>query len=327
MQSAYGAYKRSSEALECTRRTGDDPTASEQVRLMMLEGQQRLAFERYMEARIAFLESRFDELNRAGAAPGEVDPASDGWGGIEGESNVKAWLSRISGRPVLQTLGVVLLCTMAFSLMRQQIRIRGLEAGRDDLRAALLSTSQEVQQLRQRLDASSLLSPPLSQQTRRSQAGPEPLKPFVVPRPATKKPTPGRKVAQQRSPHQANGASRIQATGTTNHRAGSRPIAAFSLSPSREFKRVGPLRVLLRSINPQKGTASLEIVTEITQVDVQSLRLNEPVWISIARYDHPLGLVAERITRNRIEGHLWEAESARRELRASQSRPKFDSTP
>src|SRR4030095_1509812 len=60
MQSAYTEYRRASEALECSPEFADDSPTSPGLRLSMLEGQQRVAFERYLEARMEFAESRFD---------------------------------------------------------------------------------------------------------------------------------------------------------------------------------------------------------------------------------------------------------------------------
>jgi hypothetical protein len=63
MQSAYAEYGRASEALEPTV----DSSNGERSRLITLEGQQRVAFERYLEARMEFLEFRFDQSDRLGA--------------------------------------------------------------------------------------------------------------------------------------------------------------------------------------------------------------------------------------------------------------------
>lgn len=314
MQSAYAEYKRSSEVLECTHQTADDPAIADQVRLAMLEGRQRLAFERYVDARIAFLESRFDEMNRpdSGGSAAAGTPA-DGAGRQE-QSRIKAWLSTVSSGPALQTLAVVLLCTMSFSLAREYTLIRNLETARDALRVALFQTGREVQRLEQRLDASSPTPPPAPQHTQRASAPPEaPAK-----RSARKTP-PEHGAAQLPSARQADATGRAPSSAGANKRVEGRAIYAFSLSPSREFKRVGPLSVLLKSIDTRKGSASVSIVTDATQVEVQHLRVNQPVWFNMARSDHPLGLVADRIMTNRVEGHLLEGESGKHDVRASRT--------
>jgi len=318
MQAAYAEYRRSSAALECTRQTPDDPLVADQIRLTMLEGQQRLAFERYIDARIAFLESRFDEMNR----PDDVGDAltGDRDAAVEEESTIKAWASIASGRPALQALAIVLLCTTAFSVTREQRRIRDLEAGQDQLRIVVLKTSAEVRQLREKLDRPNPPAPPLSQPTRRAPVKAAPLRPFPVTRPA------GKKLATKRIATSQRGVRGPSSAPAARHPEG-QLVCAFSLSTSRQFKRVGPLSVLVKSIDGRKGAASLSIVTETAQLDVEHLRLNQPLWLRVVHYDRPLALVAERISGNRIEGHLWEAESGKRDLRASGFKPKLNSTP
>jgi hypothetical protein len=99
----------------------------------------------------------------------------------------------------------------------------------------------------------------------------------------------------------------------------------FSLAPSREFKRVGPLSVLVKSIDSQAHAVSLAIVSESVEVNVPLLRVDQPVWVHTA-HGHRVGLVADRITANRIEGHLIEAQS-KADLRASGMRPNLEGAP
>jgi hypothetical protein len=317
MQAAYAEYRRSSEALECTRQSGDDPLSTDCLRLAMLEGHQRLAFERYVDARIAFLESRFDDMNRAdgsSVAPGGLpqsasEPAPEG--------GIKAWLVAASSRPVLQTLAVVLLCAVSFSLTREQQRVRDLEKGREELRAALLRTVNEVQSLRQRLDAP-------------APGGSTPPRIRPIPPAPAKATAPQRRAGSKSTPQQ-----HAQAKGAPNRTAPAespaRPTEArnsyeFSLAPSREFKRVGPLSVWLKSIDPQKNSASVAVVSETVQVDVQLLKPNQPVWIHTA-HGRRVGFVADRITRNRLDGHLVEADNGKSDLRDSRPRPALEGAP
>src|SRR5260370_29830625 len=58
---------RGSATTDTTHQSTDDSSISEHSRLTTLEGQQRVSFERYLEARMEFLEFRFDESNRPGA--------------------------------------------------------------------------------------------------------------------------------------------------------------------------------------------------------------------------------------------------------------------
>ena len=74
MQSAYAEYRGSSEALECTRQSANESSTNERSLLTIAVDRQRVAFECYFEARMEFLEFRFDESNRLGA--GRVAPAT-----------------------------------------------------------------------------------------------------------------------------------------------------------------------------------------------------------------------------------------------------------
>lgn len=142
MQLAYQEYTRASEALEFSASPDNDPYGEERTRLEM---QQRLAFERYLESRMEFLESRFDETNPPGSkrpAPPEPAPRF-------------AFLSR----PALCALAAVLLLTTAFSFARARSRIRDLEASRDDLRARLQQTRDGLQTLSQKVDTWEMPAP------------------------------------------------------------------------------------------------------------------------------------------------------------------------
>jgi hypothetical protein len=325
MQSAYAEYRRSSEVLECTRQSSVEPITEDFLRLAMLEGQQRLAFERYMDARIGFLESRFDEMNRPEAGAVGAGIAASVAGGQASESGIKVWLSRASSRPVLQTLAVMLLCTMSFSLMSEQKRVRELEAGQDGLRAALLRTGQEVRLLREKLDAPK--PPAATPQVQTTPAAPAKRAPAS--RRASWKPSPrrgGTRPQSQQHSQQKAAANRAPAADPAARTAGGRNSYDFSLPASRDFKRVGPLSILVKSTNPQTGSVSLSIVSETVEVDVPSLKTSQPVWIHTA-HGHRVGLVADRIMANRLEGHLVEAESGKRDLGASRTRPNLEGAP
>lgn len=298
MQSAYGEYRRSSEVLESTRRTAEGPLLDDQLRLTLLEGQQRLAFERYVDARIAFLESRFDQLNRP--PEGNWGPAS-GTPAVETAQEEARLLSRLSGRPILQTLSVLLLCTMAVCLMREHTSIRSLEAVNGDLRTELRRTSLEVQELKEKLDAASLPAhstlPPSPLLRAKSEKG----KLSAARKRAAKKPS--------------NEGVATGSRGSSRHFQG-QLTSAFSLKASREFHRVGPVSILVKSVDARKGTARVTVATWTTEWNVQQLHVNQPVWLNAVHHDHQIGLVAERMTGNRVEGHLLERAGGKHEFGA-----------
>jgi hypothetical protein len=321
MQAAYGEYRRSSEALECTRHSSDDADAGDYRRMAMLEGQQRLAFERYVDARIAFLESRFDEMNRpetGGCAPHGAAATAE----AEKESRIKSWVAVASSRPVLQTLAVLLLCTMSFSLMWEHKRVRELEARRDEIRAAPVQTGQEWQGPRQKLDPSKPAAAPAPLQQRTPSVPVKHLGASTrVQRRASQPPT-----AQHARQQQKVSANRVPGREPAAQTAGVRASYDFSLARSREYKRVGPLSIWVKSIDPQTRSVSLSILSENIEVNVPSMKIDQPVWVRTA-HGHRVGLIADRITANRLEGHLIENSNGDADLRASRTRPSVDRAP
>jgi hypothetical protein len=313
MRSAYAEYRRTSEALECTRQSADDSTANERLQLAMLEGQQRVAFERYLEARMEFLEFRFDACNWPGASPPPLPVPGEEY------SASGSWLTFANPRILLQTLAVILLCATAFSLAVERQHVRDLEAARDELRAMLSQTRNALQQLQQKMDAGGTQSsgaprvaPAPSVQAHRGSAG--------TPRPVGQKPSRGGPSKRQ-PPSLAQGkqaaANREPAPETRAPGIGARTYS-FSLVPGRHFKRVGPIEVSLRAVDAERNLVSLSIVSDPVKLDVPRLGLNQGVWINIGRDRQPLELVVDRIARNRLDGHLIERRVDKSELTASQ---------
>jgi hypothetical protein len=125
MQSAYVEYQRASEALESPWPSDEDPQGA----LTPLAGRQRVAFERYLEARMEFLEGRYDDSYPPGPR--------------FAVKNV---------RPYVWVLAALLLCTAAFAVVRTRNHIRDLEASRDDLQARLNQTRAGLEVLAQKVD-------------------------------------------------------------------------------------------------------------------------------------------------------------------------------
>jgi hypothetical protein len=69
---------------------------------------------------------------------------------------------------------------------------------------------------------------------------------------------------------------------------------------------VGPIKVSLKSLDVQRNAVDVAIVSESGKVDVQRLKLNQPVRIKGSYRRQPMELVADRITANGLSGHLIE---------------------
>ena len=181
MHSAYAEYRRASELLDYTRQSADD--TNERLKLPVLEGQQWLAFERYFDSRMEFLEARFDEVHRPDADRIVQAPVVD-----TEPADASSWFELINYKSVLQILAIVLLGTMAFALLREQKRVRDLEASRDELRVTLNQTRDGLRLLGQRLDAWGASQHPELQQVEHRVPEPARRAPAVTPRATGRKP-------------------------------------------------------------------------------------------------------------------------------------------
>ena len=292
MQSAYSEYTRASEVLECTHQSTDGSSTSERLQLTMLEGKQRVAFERYLEARMEFLECRFDESN--------LPPADLPEEAVLGTSSRLAFAKT---RPFLEVLAVILLCTTAFSLVREKQQLRKLETSRDGLQAALNETRDEVRLLGQKVDAGNSTA---GNKTPAEERGSHKALPVQQ----------KKTVAKRRNPVQTAQGQRI----------GAHSYYRFSIGPSHQYTRVGPIEVSLRSVDARRQSANLFIVSNRVK-SVQRAETDQPVWINVGGNQQPLELVVDRIAGDRLEGHLVESRKAGVEPRDSRLKPALPASP
>jgi hypothetical protein len=293
MQSAYAEYTQASEVLECTHQSTDGSSTSERLQLTILEGKQRVAFERYLEARIGFLECRFDESNQPGAAlPEEV-----------GFGNGSRW-AFAKTRPFLEVLAIILLCTTAFSLVREKQQLRKLETSRDGLQAALNETRDEVRLLGQKVDGANSTA---EHQTPADERGKH-----KAALPVQQKKT----IAKRRDQVQIAHGQKI----------GAHSYYRFSLGPSRQYTRVGPIEVSVRSVDARRHSANLFIVSNRVKY-VQRAETDQPVWIDVGGNQQPLELVLDRIAGDRLEGHLVESRKGGTEPKDSRLKSALPASP
>ena len=135
---------------------------------------------------------------------------------------------------------------------------------------------------------------------------PEPTRrvpPTVVPKP-------------QRVPHKQASVKIDPISAVQVQSIGARTYYSFSLEPSSQFQRVGPIQILLRSLDVQRSYVSLSIMSGPVKVEVQRLRLSHPLWIGDAQRQQPLELVADRIGGKRLYGRVIETRD-KPDLRAS----------
>ena len=279
MQSAYAEYLRVSEVYENRRESTRDSADAGRCDLTLLDCR-RDAFERYLEARMEYLERRFDEGHRREAVM--VFQPTPETGGPRTVSRLASLKWRIT--PIL----VGILSATLFSFVREQKHVRDLDSVHDHLRASLSDTRGELLSLAKKLDARESIERSAVHQVEHAAQSPAPAAQVDG-----RTPSGGDAVAPSR-----------RIIKTTSPSVAARGY--FSLSRSSQFKRVGPIKVSLKSVDLQRKSVDILLVSESGKVNVHRLRLNRPVRIKTGYRGQPIELVVDRITANGLSGHLIE---------------------
>jgi len=279
MQSAFAEYIRVSEIVKNSRewtRDSADPGCRD---LTLLDWRQD-AFERYLEARMEYLERQYDEGRWREAAMASCPTP---------ETARLRTVSRLFGPkwPIIAVLVVGMLSVTMFSFVREQKHVRDLDSVRDQLRAALSDTHEEFQLLAKKLDGES---------TERSAVRPvEHTAQPPAPAPQVDGRNPSGEPPRRRVPE------RIMKT--TGRRVVVRGY--FALSRSSQSTRVGPIKISLMSIDMRQNSVEVFIRSESGKVNAQRLRLNQTIWIK-GRGGQLMELKVDRITSDGLFGHLLE---------------------
>lgn len=78
----------------------------------------------------------------------------------------------------------------------------------------------------------------------------------------------------------------------------------FTLSPAKEFQKVGPVQVELRKVNARRASFDLSLMVADRQLDRKHVNLDEPVWISLNDGQQPAELVVTQIDKDQVEGYI-----------------------
>ena len=273
----------------------DSVTISRRV----FDAQQR-AFEQYIEARMDFLGCWVDQVNKP-----SIDQSSPAAMLVSQSDKTRRlgvnWAPLASRMLILRILPFVLLCMMAISEILQQRHMRELQAALHDLQARLDQAREALPSRGQVTDAKRILEQSAIREgtSAISPAGTAHRQPAVATQiRQSQPPRTGQKKAVQ--------VTRIQKAkaGTQSERLGTSTYYPFTLSPSHQFKRVGPIRVTVSAIDPKRGSVKLSIVSDFGRLDLQQLKPNQPVWIPLGNHQRPLEFVVDRIDGTSLEGHL-----------------------
>lgn len=95
----------------------------------------------------------------------------------------------------------------------------------------------------------------------------------------------------------------------------------FTLSPAKEFQRVGPVQLELRKVNERRGYFDLSLMVEDHQLDKKHINLDEPVWISLPDRQQPAELVVTRIDKDQVRGYIRASKPGAAPTQAAASAP------
>jgi len=95
---------------------------------------------------------------------------------------------------------------------------------------------------------------------------------------------------------------------------GDRNLYEFDLERSKQFHRVGPLNVSVRSVNQKHRYYDLVMTVEDQQVERKHVSLYEPLMLRLADRPQPVELVVNRIDKNAVRGYISEPKYKNSEL-------------
>ena len=95
---------------------------------------------------------------------------------------------------------------------------------------------------------------------------------------------------------------------------GDRNLYEFDLERSKQFHRVGPLNVSVRSVNQKHRFYDMVMTVEDQQVERKHVSLYEPLMLRLADRPQPLELVVNRIDKNAVRGYISEPKYKNSEL-------------
>jgi predicted nucleic acid-binding Zn-ribbon protein len=95
---------------------------------------------------------------------------------------------------------------------------------------------------------------------------------------------------------------------------GERNYYEFELSKSKEFQRVGPLRLALRKADTKHKRFDMNLFVDDSQLEKKGVNLYETIWINTGDRPQPMELVVNRITKDHIQGYLSEPKYKKSEL-------------
>ncbi len=281
MQAAHTQWMSATRALDdlIAGTSGDVPSLDENLRVAKAAGEQRIAFEEYIEARLAFSESLLDRDCGTGTPP---DAGSDSKQCLH-ETARGFWTVRTASQLALPALAVASLCAAVFGLAyltHERGHIRDLDAA-SNANNAMLSQARSQSPSRN-LDVGNSSSQGAIQRD-------------------------GRRPIQTRRPHQQKqtvSAAMPYKALVPVRRGGQRNNFEFTLAASPRYARIGPIRVSVQNLDRKHDCFDLSVMLGDFRLDRKHVKRYQAVWINLGASSARVRLLADRIGRNEVHGYL-----------------------
>ena len=88
----------------------------------------------------------------------------------------------------------------------------------------------------------------------------------------------------------------------------------FELNKSKQFQRVGPVRVSLRKADAKHKRFDVNLFVDDNELQKKSVNLYETIWINTGDRPQPMELVVNQITKDHVQGYLSEPKYKKSEL-------------
>jgi hypothetical protein len=302
MKSAHNRYQDASAALDAL--TAMSPagvdSAERNLQIESAAAGQRAAFEDYIEARLQLSEFMVSKLQPTES--GESQEVGEGSGSGSGSG------PRVSRIAILAVVAAFLFPT-AFGLgflAHERKRTRDLEAARDEANAELTQIRKQIQGLAGRMEALKAANQSVSAAVAGMRASR--VRAVKVPARApvrTTLPSGGRVARNHQEVVQLE-------------KKGERTYREFTLTPSKQSERVGPIGLKVLRVDPQRKSFELSIAVDNLAPNKKRINLYESVWIDLRGRPKAVELVVNRIDRDRVQGYVSEPKYPRMTwLRAS----------
>ncbi len=298
MQGAHAHWTDATEALHylIAATSHDSPSPDERLGIARAAEEQRVRFEEYIEARLAFSEfqsAQFQAVQlqsaRDRAAVAEAAGEDDSQRGFH-EIALGPWTLRATSKFALATLGIALLCPAVFGLtyvMHERKHVRDLDAARNEMSALLTQARSQTQ-----VAVQQARSVPVPVAPERHASAP-------APKPPVKALAAGGRWRRVGTPRPPEKKALVPASKGTQHKS-----LEFTLTPSLRYSRVGPIRVSLHNLDRQHDCFDLSVMLGDFRLDRKHVKRYEAVWINLGGSATPVRFVADRIDRNDVHGYL-----------------------